>query len=146
MTEKIRQVAWKKASRTRREPFALYKSIGAPRVRWADSHDLFDTERVWCRRFEVEWARCMKLGVSRAIMRWDEDEEGNRPSQYTYEAETQHRQEYEVADPGGASSSAATVAGWLPGRCPLLSRSKPRHCARGMGTAESPALFAWGLK
>lgn len=58
-------------------PFDLYKSIWAPRVQWAESRDLYDTEDLRMRRFDQDYQRALGMGLINIIMRNDDgDDDG----------------------------------------------------------------------
>lgn len=57
--------------------FDVYRSIWRPRLFWADSHDLFDTEAVRLTRFSHDWERALAAGLVRIVMRNDDgDDDG----------------------------------------------------------------------
>ena len=45
------------AARAERPPFALYRSIWRPRLKWASSHDLYDSDEVLRARFSQDWQK-----------------------------------------------------------------------------------------
>ena len=50
----------------------LYKSIWAPRAKWADSKDVWDTVEVRRKRFALLWSRCLDLGLAELVVRMDD--------------------------------------------------------------------------
>lgn len=55
-----------------------FGSFAAPRVKWADSKDFWDTEDVERRMLNSDWKRCIDCGLGKYIDRMD-DEEGGDP-------------------------------------------------------------------
>ena len=56
------------------EPFSLDNSIWAPRKRWCDAHDYYDTEHVRRRMFETDFERAVSLSaLDKFIARNDDD-------------------------------------------------------------------------
>ena len=47
--------------------------IWAPRLKWADSKDLFDNDNVIQKQFENDWRRSLRLGIIKLIMEHDDD-------------------------------------------------------------------------
>ena len=50
----------------------LYKSIWAPRAKYADSKDVWDTVEVRRKRFAIVWKRCLDLGLADLVVRMDD--------------------------------------------------------------------------
>ena len=47
-------------------------ACAAPRVKWADSRDFWDTDDVERKMFETDWERCLSCGIGRFIYRTDD--------------------------------------------------------------------------
>ena len=77
-------------------PFDVFKSIWAPRAKWADSKDVYDTEDVEMRRFQGDWRRALDLGIGRHIMRIDDD--GKREKKTGTEKAEPTRKEMEATN------------------------------------------------
>ena len=54
----------KKDRRPKMTPYDLYQSIWRPRIYWADSNDLYDTEEIRFARFENDFQQARELGRS----------------------------------------------------------------------------------
>ena len=53
-------------------PDAATARAAAPRVKWCDSRDFWDTDECERQMFETDWARCLECGLGRYITRMDD--------------------------------------------------------------------------
>ena len=58
-----------------RKPWRLKDSIWAPRAKWADSKDFWDTDATERAMFEGDWADAVACGISKYILRMDDDDD-----------------------------------------------------------------------
>ena len=49
------------------------QAVWGARADWSDSKSLFDTDMAEMARFERDWARCLAIGVSKLILKSDDD-------------------------------------------------------------------------
>jgi hypothetical protein len=57
-----------------KKPWRLEDSIWAPRVKWCDSKDFYDTDACECKMFSADWKRALDCGIGRYINRLDDGE------------------------------------------------------------------------
>ena len=53
--------------------WSLSTSIWAPRAKWCDAKDLYDTEAAQRLRLDVDWARALGCGLEKFILKADDD-------------------------------------------------------------------------
>lgn len=58
------------------KPWTLEGSIWAPRRKWCDSLDFYDTEECERGMFATDWERCLACGLGRFIERMDDEDAG----------------------------------------------------------------------
>jgi len=73
--ERITRYAARARKPKPRKPWRLEDSIWAPRVKWADSRDFWDTDDVEKKMFERDWGRAVACGIGRYILRLDDEED-----------------------------------------------------------------------
>lgn len=97
LNAKLNGTAQKEAPKAQ---FDVTKSIWAPRIDWADSGSLFDSDEVQLQRFKADWSRAKALGIVKTIIAYDDDaaidEDGDGVLDEIQEVETILWQNYET--------------------------------------------------